>query len=141
MREPLKFGRYDYASFSAFTTYSLCSLVIPLLIVSMGKALNFPLDDGGMAAGGVLHAVRSAFMIITLLLCGFVAAKLGKRISIGISLLLCGSGIMFCAFSTTYWMLIPCLIFAGLGEGICEGLATPFVQDLHPESPRSEEHT
>ena len=135
MREPLKFGRYDYASFSAFVTYSLCSLVIPLLIVSMGKSLNFPLDDGGMAAGGVLHAVRSAFMIITLLLCGFVAAKLGKRISIGISLLLCGTGIMLCAFSSAYWMLIPCLIFAGLGEGICEGLATPFVQDLHPESP------
>ena len=75
MREPLKFGRYDYASFSAFVTYSLCSLVIPLLIVSMGKSLNFPLDDGGMAAGGVLHAVRSAFMIITLLLCGFVEAS------------------------------------------------------------------
>ena len=135
MRPPLKFGRYDYAAFAAFTTYSLCSLVIPLLIVAMGKGLKFPLDDGGMAAGGVLHAVRSSFMLITLLLCGLVAARLGKRISIGLSLTLCGLGIMFCAFSTAYWMLIPCLIFAGLGEGICEGLVTPFVQDLHPESP------
>ena len=135
MREPLKFCRYDYAAFSAFTTYSLCSLVIPLLIVAMGKSLNFPLDDGGMAAGGVLHTVRSSFMLITLLLCGLVGAKFGKRISIGISLLLCGFGIVMCTFSTAYWMLIPCLIFAGLGEGICEGLLTPFIQDLHPKSP------
>ena len=72
MRQPLKFGRYDYAAFAAFTTYSLCSLVIPLLIVAMGKGLNFPLDDGGMAAGGVLHAVRSSFMLITLLLLTFI---------------------------------------------------------------------
>ena len=135
MREPLKFCRYDYAAFSAFTTYSLCSLVIPLLIVAMGKSLNFPLDDGGMAAGGVLHTVRSSFMLITLLLCGLVGAKFGKRISIGVSLLLCGCGIVACTFSTAYWMLIPCLIFAGLGEGVCEGLLTPFVQDLHPKSP------
>jgi len=31
--------------------------------------------------------------------------------------------------------LIPCLLIAGLGEGVCEGIATPFVQDMHPEAP------
>ena len=135
MRQPLKFCRYDYAAFSAFATYSLCSLAIPLMIVSIGRSLDFPLDDGGMGAGGVLHMVRSIFMISTLLVCGIIAGKLGKRLSIGVSLLLCGSGIACCAFATEYWMLIPCLIVAGLGEGICEGLATPFLQDLHPDEP------
>lgn len=131
----LKFGRYDYASFAAFTTYSICSLAIPLMIVSMGKSLDFPLNEGGMGAGGVLHVVRSIFMVISLLFCGAVGSRFGKRISMGSSLLLCGAGIICCAFAGSYWMLIPCLIVAGLGEGICEGLATPFIQDLHPDYP------
>ncbi|MBR7103834.1 MAG: MFS transporter [Lentisphaeria bacterium] len=135
MSRSLKFGRYDYAAFGAFTTYSVCSLVIPLLLVPMGKSLDFPLDAGGMGAGGVLHAVRSAFMILTLLCCGVIAGRLGKRISIGLSLLLCGLGITGCAFTAAYWMLLPCLILAGLGEGVCEGLLTPFIQDLHPKAP------
>ena len=135
MRQPLKFGRYDYASYCAFTAYSLCSLIIPLLIVSMGKSLNFPLDDGGMASGGVLHAVRSVFMFITLLICGIIASRFGKRITMGLSLLLCSTGILCCSAATAYWMLLPFLAIAGLGEGICEGLATPFVQDLHPKAP------
>ena len=134
-REPLKFGRYDYAGFSAFTMYSVCSLAIPLMIVAMGKSLNFPLDDGGMAAGGTLHMVRSIFMIASLLLSGIVTAFYGKRLTIGGSLIFFGIGITCCAFTTQYWMLLPCLILAGLGEGICEGILTPFIQDLHPDSP------
>lgn len=134
-REPLKFGRYDYAGFSAFTMYSVCSLAIPLMIVAMGKSLNFPLDGGGMAAGGTLHMVRSIFMIASLLVSGVITARYGKRFTVGGSLIFFGIGIMCCAFTTQYWMLMPCLIMAGLGEGICEGILTPFIQDLHPQAP------
>lgn len=134
-RSSLHFGRYDYAAFSAFTTYSICSLAIPLMIVSIGKSLNFPMDDGGMAAGGVLHLVRSITMLIALVACGFLAGWTGKRRIMGASLILIGAGIMCCALAQAYWVLIPCLLFAGFGEGICEGILTPFVQDLHPKSP------
>ncbi len=134
-RKDLKFGRYDYAGFSAFTMYSVSSLAIPLLIVAMGKSLNFPMDGGGMAMGGVLHVVRSTFMIATLLLSGIVCARLGKRITIGTSVILIGIGMTLSSFSSAYWMLIPCLVIAGLGEGVCEGILTPFVQDLHPDAP------
>ena len=134
-REKLRFGRYDYAGFSAFTMYSVSSLAIPLLIVAMGKSLNFPIDGGGMAMGGILHVVRSAFMVMTLLLSGLVCAGLGKRITIGTSVILIGTGMLLSSFSSAYWMLIPCLIIAGLGEGVCEGILTPFVQDLHPDAP------
>ena len=134
-REPLNFGRYDYAGFSAFTMYSVCSLAIPLMIVAMGKSLNFPLDDGGMAAGGTLHMVRSIFMIASLLLSGIITARFGKRITVGSCLIFFGIGILCCAFTTQYWMLLPCLMLAGLGEGICEGILTPFIQDLHPDAP------
>ncbi|MBR2364632.1 MAG: MFS transporter [Lentisphaeria bacterium] len=134
-KEKLHFGRYDYASFAAFIMYSVCSLAIPLMIVSMGNDLHFPLDKGGMGYGGFLHIVRSFFMLLALLVCGFIAAKLGKRILSGTSLLLFGLGMMGCAFTTQYWMLMPCLILAGIGEGTCEGILTPVVQDLHPDAP------
>ncbi len=134
-RRALHFGRYDYAAFSASVTYALCSLSIPLMIVAMGEDLNFPLDRGGMAAGGVLHLVRSVTMVVALLLCGTIAGRIGKRLSMGDSLLLMGGGIFLCSLAPAYWMLIPCLLIAGFGEGICEGIATPFVQDLHPDAP------
>lgn len=134
-KEKLHFGRYDYASFAAFIMYSVCSLAIPLMIVSMGKDLHFPLDKGGMGYGGFLHIVRSLFMLAALLICGFIAAKLGKRKLAGCSLLLFGLGMTGCAFTTQYWMLMPCLILAGIGEGTCEGILTPVVQDLHPDAP------
>ncbi len=134
-RRALHFGRYDYAGFSAFMTYALCSLSIPVMIVAMGKELNFPLDHGGMAAGGVLHLTRSISMVTALLLCGTISARFGKRLTMGYCLLLTGGGILSCSFSSAYWMLVPCLLLAGFGEGICEGIATPFVQDLHPDAP------
>ena len=131
----LKFARYDYASFGAFTMFSVCSLAIPLMIVAMGKSLNFPLDAGGMASGGVLHAARSIFMVISLLISGMIAARIGKRITMGLSIVCFGVGMLCCSLSSAYWMLFPCLIAAGFGEGVCEGIATPFVQDLHPDEP------
>ena len=134
-RQNLRFGRFDYAAFAAFTVYSLCSLAVPLMIVDMGRSLGFPLDGGGMSAGGFLQTVRSAFMIVTLLSCGLLASRIGKRLAIGISLFFCGAGMLCCAFSGSFAMLIPGLILAGLGEGVCEGLLTPFIQDLHPASP------
>lgn len=134
-RRSLKFGRYDFASYSAFVMYSMCSLAIPLLIVAMGKSLNFPLDNGGMSSGGFLHAVRCIFMLITLLVCGMIAAKIGKRLSMGFSMIFFGTGILLCAFCPFYKWLLPCLILVGLGEGVCEGIATPFIQDLHKDAP------
>ena len=131
----LRFGRYDIAGFSAFTMYAFVSLAIPLMIVKIGDSLHFPLDKGGMGAGGILHAVRSTAMIGALLCCGAVAARLGKRVSMGLCMILCGAGILSCAFSQAYWMLLPCLLVAGIGEGICEGILTPFIQDLHTDEP------
>ena len=133
--EKLRLGRYDFAGYTAFAMYSVCSLSIPLLIVAIGRSLNFPLDDGGMEAGGVLHMVRSTAMLITLLLCGWISAFFGKRITMGLSIIMIGTGICCCAFAPAYWILLPCLLLAGMGEGISEGILTPFVQDLHPDSP------
>ncbi|MBO5667927.1 MAG: MFS transporter [Lentisphaeria bacterium] len=131
----IELGRYDFAGYGAFVMYSVCSLSIPLMIVAIGKSLNFPMDDGGMAAGGVLHMIRSVAMMTTLLSCGWISAWFGKRITMGASIIMIGLGMLCCALAPAYWVLIPCLLLAGLGEGISEGLLTPFVQDLHPDSP------
>ncbi len=131
----LQLGRYDYASYSAFTAYAICSLLIPVLLVDMGHDLSFPLDKGGMGAGGVLHMVRSISMLAALALCGIIASRFGKRVTMGVCMILAGTGIFLCGFASVYWILIPLLAIAGLGEGYCEGIATPFVQGLHPDEP------
>lgn len=131
----LNLGRYDFAGYSAFIAYSICSLSIPIVLVAMGKDLNFPLDQGGMSSGGVLHLVRSIAMVISLMICGFVAGRFGKRQTMGFCMLMTGLGIVLCSFAPSYWLLFPFLLAAGLGEGFCEGIATPFVQDLHQDAP------
>ena len=135
MREKLRFGRYDYAGYFAFIVYAMCSLAIPLVLVAMGKALNFPLEDGGMAAGGLLHLFRSMALFIALLFCGMIGGRIGKRRTMGAAMLLMGTGIFFCSLSPVYLLLIPFLLIVGFGEGLCEGMATPFVQDLHRDAP------
>lgn len=134
-RRQLRFGRYDFAAFAAFTAYAVCSFSLPLTLVAIGDSLGFPLDRGGMGAGGVLHLARSLAIIVTLLGCGLLAARFGKRIIMGSSMLVIGAGIVLAAFAPHYRVLLPALMLAGLGEGVCEGIATPFVQDLHPEAP------
>lgn len=134
-KRKLSLGRYDYAAYSAYAMYSVASLVIPLMIVAIGRDLDFPIDGGGMSSGGVLHIIRSCAMLITLLLCGWISSFAGKRISLGVSIILIGGGIFCCAVAPAYWFLIPCLLIAGMGEGVSEGLLTPFVQDVHPDAP------
>lgn len=129
----LKTGRYDYAAFCSFFCYSGCSFVLPVVMVELSRSLGFPLDSGGMGAGGMLHVVRSASMLTAMLLCGFLAGRVGKRISVGAAVLLMGGGIAAAAASGSYLVLTIVILAAGFGEGILEGLATPFVQCLHPD--------
>ncbi len=131
----LEFRRYDYAAFAAFTVYAVCSLIIPMVLVQMGSDLGFPLDRGGLASGGMLHLSRSAVMVVALLSCGVIGGRFGNRFAMGGALLAMGAGIIGCGIASAYWMLFPLLAIAGVGEGVCEGLATPFVQKLHPDAP------
>ena len=131
----LSFGRYDYATFMTFIAYAVCSIVIPMCLVPLAADLHFPLDGGGMAKGGALQLARSIPMVLSLVLCGFLAGRWGKRKSLGLSILLMAAGILIAAVTPLYGILFLALIATGLGEGVIEGLVTPFVQDLHPEQP------
>jgi MFS family permease len=131
----LVFGRYDYAAFLAFAAYAMCSMAVPMCLVPLAAELRFPLDDGGMGLGGALQIARSIPMVAAMLLCGFISGVFGKRRALGASLLLMALGIAVCSAAPAYGVLFAALIVSGLGEGVLEGLATPFVQDLHPDQP------
>lgn len=126
------FGYYDYAAFCSFFSYAAGSVVVPVALVMLARDLGFSLEDGGMTAGGALHLGRTVPMVVSLLLCGFLAARWGKRRTMGLSVALMGLGVGLCAFAPFYGALFLAIAIAGLGEGVVEGLATPFVQDLHP---------
>lgn len=129
------FGRYDYATFLTYFAYAAGSVVAPVSLVAMARDLGFRLEEGGMTAGGALHLGRTTAIVIAMLLCGFWAGRWGKRRTLGFSLILMGIGMGLCAFAPSYGMVFLALAVAGIGEGVIEGVATPFVQDLHSEEP------
>ncbi len=131
----MNFGRYDYATFFTFFAYASGSVVVPVVLVLMARELHFTLESGGMSAGGALHLGRTIPMVGSMLLCGFAAGRWGMRRTLGWSVLLMGIGMGLCAVAPAYSVLFLALMIAGLGEGTIEGLATPFVQDLHPKEP------
>ncbi|MBT3296120.1 MAG: MFS transporter [Verrucomicrobia bacterium] len=127
----MSFGRYDYAAFLTFFTYASGSVVVPVALVMLARDLGFSLESGGMTAGGALHLGRTVAMVGTMLLSGFAAGHWGMRQSLGVAVLLMGLGMLLCAFAPIYGVLLLALLLAGCGEGVIEGLVTPFVQDLH----------
>ena len=134
-RARLRFGRYDYAAFLFFAAYAASSLAIPVVLVDMAEDLRFPLQEGGMAAGGAFQVVRSLAMCASMVFAGFAAARWGNRRTLGAAIGTMGLGILLCALAPSYLLVLPVLLVAGLGEGIVEGLGTPFVQDMHRDDP------
>jgi MFS family permease len=129
------FGRFDYAAFISFFSYASGSVVVPVVLVFLARDLGFSLEQGGLSAGGALHLGRTIPMVASMLVCGFLAGQWGKRRTLGWSVVLMGIAMGLCALAPSYGILFLALMIAGTGEGIIEGLATPFVQDLHPKEP------
>lgn len=131
----MRFGRYDYAAFLTMFAYAAGSVVVPVTLVELAYDLGFSLESGGMAAGGALHLGRTLPMVLAMLAVGFIAGRYGNRTTLGGSVMLMSFGIALCTVAPGYGILFFALMLAGLGEGVIEGLATPFVQDLHPDEP------
>jgi MFS family permease len=131
----MTFGRYDYAAFNTYFAYAAGSVIVPVALVSLARDLGFSLESGGMSAAGALHLGRTATMVATMLLCGFAAGRWGKRKTLGVAVVVMGLGVALCAVAPAYSVLLLALVLAGCGEGVIEGIGTPFVQDLHPDEP------
>lgn len=128
-----KLGRYDFATYLTYISYSSCSVIVPVVLIEIARTLNFPLESGGQGAGGALQIGRSLFMVLAMIFCGFAAGRWGKRATIGTSVILMGLGIGIAAVAPSYGIIFLALAVAGFGEGIIEGLATPVIQDLHED--------
>ena len=113
-----KLGRYDYATYATYIAYSSCSVIVPVLLIEIAQALNFPLESGGQGAGGALQIGRSLFMVIAMIFCGFAAGRWGKRLTVGTSVLLMGLGIGLAAIAPSYGVIFLALAFAGFGGEI-----------------------
>ncbi len=133
MKKKLTFGRFDFAAWSVFVAYASASLAVPIVLVQMANELKFPLLEGGMAIGGVLQMGRSVAMCLAMALSGFMAAKWGNRRPVALAVFLMAFAFSIMFVSNSWQIVLLLLLFAGLGEGIIEGLATPFVQTLHDE--------
>lgn len=131
----LSFGRYDHAAFLTFFAYAAGSVIVPVSLVELAGDLGFSLEDGGLTAGGALHFARTVAMVVAMMIVGFIAGQWGTRRTLGYSVLLMTMGVFLCALAPSYAVLFLALLLAGLGEGVIEGLATPFVQNLHPQEP------
>jgi MFS family permease len=129
------FGRFDYAAFTGYAAYAAGSVVVPVVLVLLARDLGFSLEHGGMSAAGALHLGRTIPLLGSMLLCGFVAGRWGKRRTFGWAMVLVGIGMGLCAVAPGYGVLFAALLVAGLGEGMVEGLGTPFVQQLHLDEP------
>ena len=111
--------------------YAAGSVIFPVVIPDLAKALNFPLDSGGMGTAGSLHAVRCAAMVFAMVTSGFMAGRFGLRKAILPGIILMSGSVAGAIFAPSYRFLLLVMLGAGLGEGILEALATPFVQALH----------
>lgn len=88
-----------------------------------------------MTAGGGLHLGRTVAIVAALILVGFMTGRWGHRKTLGVSVLLMAAGMLMCSAAPIYSVLLMALVIAGMGEGVIEGLATPFVHELHPDEP------
>lgn len=112
--------------------YAICAVAVSLALVDIAKSLRFPLDGGGMAAGGALPISIRISALLLMLFCSRLAGFAGMRRSMGFGMLLMAAGMICGALAQSYFALFLCLFVSGAGQGIAEGLLTPFMNSLHP---------
>lgn len=136
MGRSLNFTRYDCAAWLTFIAYASASLAIPVLLVEIAQDLGFPLSEGGgKTAGGALQLARSFSMCLSMAFAGWLGKRFGIKSVVMCSIMAMAAGMLAIAFSQSWLMIVPPLLMAGLGEGVVEGLSTPFVQEEHEKEP------
>lgn len=123
----LHFKPLDYAAAVGIVTYAASATVTPICLVILARELSFSLHGGGF-----LEVVRSVLLLVILLTSGFAAARWGKAVSLGVSSLVLGGGMLLYSIAPSYGAIVLGVGLLGLGGGVLEGLLNPLVQDLHP---------
>jgi len=124
----VEFQPLDYASSLVFLVYAAGMTVTPICLVNLSREFALSLSQGG-----AIEAVRSFFLLTILLASGFFAARWGKALSLGISSVVMGSGLLLYSYAPSSGTVLAAGGLLGSGGGIIEGLLNPLIQDLHPD--------
>ena len=130
-RAPLHFQPCDYACFLIYTTYAWCAFCIPNVLGPLTEELHFAIAEGNAALAGTLALWRGCFVLLSMMACGFIAGRWGKRHSLAIATVLVGGGILFGATANCYTTLVAAIVVSSIGQGFFEGLLTPLVNENH----------
>ncbi len=132
INKSISIGRYDCGAFITFFAYSSCTQILPMALVIMSDDLGFSLKEGGFAEGSMLQIARWLPGIFSALVCSFIAAKFGKRKTLGAGISLIGISMALSSIAPSYNMVFIALLLAGLANGLTGTLSSPFVRNLHP---------
>lgn len=117
----------DYAVILNFVVYAASATVTPISLVILARELGFSLTGGG-----VVEVVRTTLLVFALIGSGWAAAHWGKALSLGMSAILLGAGMVAYAAAPAYGVVLLAIACVGVGGGVIEALLNPLVQDLHP---------
>ena len=120
--------RLDIAGSIALMSYAASVVLTPMCLLQMADEISF-----NLAGGGGIEAARTGIILVTLFVCGVIAARWGKPRSIAGGLLLMAAGMWSLSFFQVYAGIILAMVIIGFGSGIVEALVNPLIQDIHPE--------
>ncbi len=126
-----KLSRHDWANNLGIFAYSSASLTFPVLLIAIMSDFGISLEQGGKSLAASLSLGRNISATLTLAFSGFASLYWGNRRCLRFAMLCSGFFVGLATFSTNYLLLLLALILMGVGEGLLEGLLTPFVEELH----------
>ncbi len=124
----MRIKRIDIATSTALFVYAASMVITPICLLSMAEDFSFTYTGGG-ALGGV----KSFLILASLLISGFVAARITKRIAVGLGIAIVGLTLIGAGLATSYQFVMICMIVMGIGCGLIEALTNPLVHDAHPD--------
>ena len=120
--------RLDIAGSVALMSYAASVVITPICLLQMADEISF-----NLAGGGGIEAARTGIILLTLFICGAIAARWGKPRSIAGGMILMAAGMWGLSYFEIYAGIILAMAVIGFGSGIVEALVNPLIQDIHPE--------
>lgn len=124
----MRIKRIDIAASTALFVYAASMVITPICLLEMAKEFSF-----SYTGGGALGGVKNFLILASLLISGFIAAKITKRLAVGTGMVIVGITLIGAGLATSYEFVMICMIIMGIGCGLIEALTNPLIHDAHPE--------
>jgi fucose permease len=121
--------RLTVTSWLSFVCYAFTAAPLSVALRHIGRELSI-----GFRLQGALVPARVTALACSALLCGYAADRIGKRKLLSGAMLVIAVGLLAIANARTYGHLLGGMLVIGAGLGTLEGLVSPLVAELHPQS-------